>query len=973
MQHERWTRLEQLFADALALPASERAGFLARACGDDAGLRHEIEALLSAHEMPGVLDTARHASSAPLPEPSLCEGACLGPWRVGKLIGRGGMGEVYAAIRADGAFEQRVALKLLRYEAAGQLERFHAERRILATLEHPGIARLLDGGTAPDGRPYTVMEYVEGQSLTDYCRERRAPLRERLALFAQVCDAVAFAHRNLIVHRDLKPANILVDADGKVKLLDFGIAKLLDAAAAPRDRDVTIAPFTPDYAAPEQLSGEPVTTATDIYALGVLLFELLTDERPLHMRGLPSAHALKLLLERNPPPPSRIAQAKADAPLPARLLKGDLDAIVAKCLRKEASHRYETVIGLKRDFEGHLRNEPVRAREGARLYVFGRLLRRYRWAVAGTAALIIALAAGLAGTIWQARRAETQAARATAVLGFVEDLFEGNDPARSKGESVTARELLDRGARRVDSEFAAQSELRAQLKHTIGRLYLKLGLLDQAQDELKAAITLTPATGNGNAAVRFARLLDLARVDLATSATDAGLALLDQASTLPQPKSGHLSATIALDSLRAQLLRQRGDDKQALSVAEKTFTEVTHAFEPDHPDALDASEAYAALLDADGRDREALPLIERVARVRETTLGRDDPRTLRSLSLMTEVLPNVDQLPRATELAKDVLERRRKVLGDAHPDTALSLYQVSKMFYSEGRYRDADAPLQEAIASLRKLQPTDRNLLADALHQQATNAYVQGRMDSSEKGYRESAALRTALYGPDHRSVLESELALAIILRGKGQLPEAIALARHAVDVRARSGGDTPERVNALRALGSALSAYGEHAQAIENLLAAEQMALRLFGEKHEKPQQTRVLLGQAYLAAGEPQKAADVTQLALAALESLHPQGHPDIARTDGNLARIELKLGHATRALEFSQAQYDFVHALLPDADNPRLAETQALLGECLLAAGRREAGRAALQDAIAVLTAKQPAHAELARWRTLLQAAR
>ena len=411
MLPNRWTRLEQLFADALALPIAARSAFLQRSCGDDSELRGEIQELLRAHAAPGVLDNAPNAADAVAPLPSLAAGACLGHWRIEKLIGRGGMGEVYLTTRADAAFEQRAALKLLRYEAAGEMQRFHAERRILAKLEHPGIARLLDGGMATDGRPYTVMEYVEGQSLTDYCCERRSSLPERLALFTQVCDAVAFAHRNLVIHRDLKPDNIVVNAQGEIKLLDFGIAKLLDAAAAPHTGDVTVAPFTPDYAAPEQLIGQAVTTATDIYALGVLLFELLTDERPLSTRGLPSTHAMKLLLDRDAPPPSRIAQGKSDTPVPARLLVGDLDAIVAKCLRKEAMHRYETVNALRLDVGRHSRNEPVFAREGARLYVFGKLLRRYRWAVVSVVALILTLAAGLAGTVWQARRAQAQQRR----------------------------------------------------------------------------------------------------------------------------------------------------------------------------------------------------------------------------------------------------------------------------------------------------------------------------------------------------------------------------------------------------------------------------------------------------------------------------------------------------------------------------------------------------------------------------------
>ena len=969
MDKQRWQRIEQVFADALDQPGGLRETFLNHACADDTPLRHEIKELLRAHDTVGVLDGGIASSSACPPIASLPLGTQVGHWLVQNLIGRGGMGEVYAVRRADAAFEQHAALKLLRYEAAGQLDRFNAERQILARLEHPGVARLLDGGKTADGRPYTVMEYVQGRSLTDYCNEHHLSLRERLALFGQVCDAVAFAHRNLVVHRDLKPDNILVDAAGAVKLLDFGIAKLLDAAISPSDDDHTVAPFTPDYAAPEQLSGQAVTTATDIYALGVLLFELLTGDRPLRTRGLPSNQAMHLLLDRSAPTPSKVAAINTGSELPARLLRGDLDAIVAKCLRKEPTRRYETVNGLKLDVQRHLRNEPVLAREGARLYVFGRLVRRYRWAMIGTCALIFALAIGLMGTIWQARRAETQAALATAVLGFVENLFEGNDPARSQGETVTARTLLDRGARRVDSEFAQQTELRAQLKHTIGKLYLKLGAMKEAQSELTSSIALTPTTGSGVPELRFRRLLDLAHVDFAVSETNTSLTLLDEVAALRLPISMRARAEIAVDTLRAELLRQRGDDKRALEVANKAFLEVQKTLRADDPDALDATETYASLLDADGRDREALPLAEQVAQMREASLGRDDPRTLSSLSLMAEVMRNVDQQSQAGNLANEVLERRVRILGDAHPDTAASLYQVSRMLYSEGRYRESDEPLVKAIALLRRLEPTDRNLLADTLHQHSSTNFLLGNLDAAEQGYRESINLRSALYGPDHRSVLEAQLSLALILRGNGQLPEAITLTRHVVEVRARQGGDTPERINALRALGSSLSANGEHAEAVERLIAAEQMALRVYGERHEKLQQTRVLLGQAYLAAGQLQKAADVTMAALAALQSLHPKGHPDIARTNGNLARIELKLGHAERALELSQAQYDFVRTMLPEADNPRVAETQALLGECLIAAGRREAGRHALRLAVTVLDRKQPANPQLAAWHELL----
>ena len=489
MQRERWERLERLFAQALALPEAERAAWLARTCGDDAQLCREVEELLQVHTSEGMLDTSPLAAEPAIADaaaiaPSLAAGTLLGVWRVERLVGRGGMGEVYAALRDDAGFTQRGALKLLRFDAIGELQRFHAERQILARLDHPGIAHLLDGGVAPDGRPYTVMDYVEGVSLLDWCNARHATLHERLDLFAQVCDAVAYAHRNLVIHRDLKPANTLVGAEGKVKLLDFGIAKLVDTAAGDdADATATVAPFTLDYAAPEQLLGEPVTTATDVYALGVLLFELLTGERPLRKSGLPSTQALALL-DREAPLASRVVRDKADAPVPASVLTGDLDAIIAKCLRREPTHRYDTVNGLKLDLQRHLAHEPVLAREGARMYVFGRVLRRYRWAVAAAAALIIALGAGIAATTWQASRAEAQAqlaqtqlSRAEATKKFLLGVFKASDPRIASDKprgGITARELLDVSAPRIEQDFAGQPGLQIELLGTIAEIFHQL-------------------------------------------------------------------------------------------------------------------------------------------------------------------------------------------------------------------------------------------------------------------------------------------------------------------------------------------------------------------------------------------------------------------------------------------------------------------------------------------------------------------
>jgi non-specific serine/threonine protein kinase/serine/threonine-protein kinase len=404
-------------------------------------------------------------------------GARLGAWQVQRLIGRGGAGEVYLAARADGGFQQRAALKLLRAGAGAESGRFHSEREILARLEHPCIARLLDGGVYTDGRPYMVMEYVEGLSLTEFCDQAHLDLRARLALFAKVCDVVAYAHRSLVVHRDLKPRNILVTAEGNVKLLDFGVAKLLDAVANPMASELTCAPLTPDYAAPEQLTGQAITTATDVYALGVVLFEVLTARKPFQHTDVPVAQAVSAVLHDQPPVPSRASRANGGASVPAKLLEGDLDAIVAKCLRKEAEHRYESVEALQLDLQRYLSSEPVLAREGARLYVLGRFVRRHRWIVAAGTTLVLALAAGLALVSWQAHRialerdiARRSATREEAVRYYLTRMFRPS-AGEHNGQAPTARAMLDQSAQRVLKEYRDDPYLAGKVVVTLADLY----------------------------------------------------------------------------------------------------------------------------------------------------------------------------------------------------------------------------------------------------------------------------------------------------------------------------------------------------------------------------------------------------------------------------------------------------------------------------------------------------------------------
>jgi eukaryotic-like serine/threonine-protein kinase len=553
MSAERWRLIEEHFDVAVTLPPDQRAAYIDRVSANDSALRAELRSLVAASESASTF--LEHGAAPPDPYLEAAEGmqpgSRLGAWRIVRLIGRGGMGEVYEAQRADGQFEQRAALKLTRREAARLLDRFNAERQILARLDHPGLVRLLDGGVAADGRPYAVMEYVEGQTITRHCDEKRAGLRERLNLFLQVCDAVSHAHRHLIVHRDIKPGNVLVDSDSRARLLDFGVAKPLDPGMV-GTADVTEAPLTPDYAAPEQLSGEPVTTATDVYALGVLLFELLSGRKPWSLEGQPLARALHTLLDKSAPILSEAAGSSGQSPVPARSLQGDLDAIVAKCLRREAQSRYPTVEALIDDIHRYLDGRAVLARSGSRWYRTTRFLRRNRLPVASAAAVLVAIIAGGAAALWQAhvarleaqraeqeaQRAEEEAHRAEAVQDFLVSIFRANtedqaDPVKAR--DTTARELLAAGAARLEQNTTLPSAARDRLLEVIAQLYTEMDMRETAADLMEKRIAHLRSAGDADELVLA--LVGFAENVLETNRRDEALPALQEAERIVAARS----------------------------------------------------------------------------------------------------------------------------------------------------------------------------------------------------------------------------------------------------------------------------------------------------------------------------------------------------------------------------------------------------------------------------------------------------
>lgn len=480
-----WARTEELFDRLVDRPQEEWAAALESEC-DDPEVRREVLALLKADRevarldavVEGAFAAARHLMSEDSPDR-------LGPWRLVREIGRGGMGTVHLAEREDDAYRGRVAVKLLRWTRSPEASaRFSAERRILSGLSHPHIARLLDGGESETGRPYLVMEYVEGRTLDDFCDERGLTVPERIRLFREICSAVQYAHGRLVVHRDLKPGNVLVDVQGVPRLLDFGIAKLLEDDESAQTRTGTRL-MSPPYASPEQIRGERIGTATDVYSLGVVLYELLTGRHPHPVGDLSAREVEDAILQRDPPPPSEVIRARGAGGTTTRRSAvhwRDLDTIILKAMAKEPDRRYPSAEALSDDLGRLLEGRPVRARPDTRRYRLARFVRRHRTPVTAGAAAVISLLIFATGSAVQARelqreRNAAQAARAEAeaVQSFLVDIFEATDPNEVQGLDVTASQILDAAEGRARDELADRPAIQSAVMTALGRARMRLG------------------------------------------------------------------------------------------------------------------------------------------------------------------------------------------------------------------------------------------------------------------------------------------------------------------------------------------------------------------------------------------------------------------------------------------------------------------------------------------------------------------
>ena len=602
--------------------------------------------------------------------PSEPAGTRVGPWRLLDEIGRGGMGTVFLAERADGEFEQRAALKLLRPAIATDeaLRRFEQERQILAGLTHPGIARLLDGGRTADGHPYLAMELVDGLPIDRYCRERQLTVRDRLAVFLQVCHAVDHAHRHMVVHRDLKPSNIIVSSQGEVKLLDFGIAKLLQTDLAPGTPAMTrtvARMLTPEYASPEQIQGRAITVASDVYQLGLLLFELLTDRRAQPLGDASPIEIERLVCDTLMARPSAVV----DEARRARLLRGDLDSIVQQAVRKAPEGRYASVERLIDDVERHLSGKPVVARGDTLAYRAGRFVRRHRLSVAAAAAAVVLLVAWAATATLQARtiarerdRARAEATKAEQVKGLVMRLFENADPGAARGETLSARELLDRGWASIEAELADQPAVQAELLTTVGEIYRELGAYDRAEQLLDRAIEAGRTAGDGEPL-------------LAAALRGNG-----------------------------RLQRERGDFAAAETLLTDALARQRRHFGPEHREVANTLGDLGLTLYSRGDFAKATPYFREALDMRRKLLGEDHLDVAEGLDKLGMALGNLGDYKSAEPLLRKSLELRRRLLPPNHPLLATSLSDLAVIVQSLGNASAAEALYRESLAVMIKVQ-----------------------------------------------------------------------------------------------------------------------------------------------------------------------------------------------------------------------------------------------------------------------------
>jgi serine/threonine-protein kinase len=836
MSDSRWEKLCQLFGEVIELPPAERELFLASACIDDPEMRKEIESLLASNAEAGQFLESLNLPILPAPSQTDADdpriGRLLGPYRIIRRVAHGGMGEVYEAIRDDGVFTMRVAVKLVQFGMPREeiLRRFKAERQVLATLEHPNIARLMDGGTTEDGIPYLVMEYVDGKRIDEYCDEQKLSIEGRLSLFLTVCSAVQYAHQHLVIHRDLKPNNILITPEGKPKLLDFGIAKLLtdnSAGSGPEITKTGFNIFTPEYASPEQVRGEDVTTSSDVYSLGMLLYKILTGQKPYEFKSALPHDIARTVLESEATKPSNknpTIRSTLSAEKIRRIFVGDLDNIVLMALRKEQARRYTSVEQFADDIGRYLDNLPVHARTNTFQYRARKFIRRNRIGVIAAMLIMLSLLGGIGATLYQVRVTSLEKARAESINVFLKRMLSYSNPVlalprKSTGETTMA-EVLNEATKQVESgQFNDQPDVKAELEEIIGNSYNAQGRYDDALKHYQAYVDLQSRLYSSD----DPRTVEARGVQAGIFWAKGEFASAEHIyrEVLPvmraQYHSGQINADVLAPMLNmfAYLRRTQGDSREA----ELLF-------------------------------RETISLIPFVS---------DELKYLLHLtrSTLASTLADQGKFKEALQTAGDaVAEASQNGLNNT-PDYGYSLTVLAGFLAEKGNFSAADDTLHRAESIFRRLLKPSHLWLGDNLRNQAISLYQQGKFADAMRKITETLRIYDESFGKHYDHYPTALAVQGLIMTRTGNVTEGEELVREAFKIRTET---LPKghffTALAQGALGECFMIQKRYSEAEPLLLESYQSLIRSQGTENPRTLLAKHRLEALFLATNRPELA---------------------------------------------------------------------------------------------------------------------